>query len=249
MPTFAFLDLDGTLVRTNLVHIAVHHAARRASWGGRAANLLGLAAAAPALAALDKLSRTAFQDLFFRGFAELSEDRLRFLGEHAAEHVLTANLREGSLDLLDRIRAAGHEPVLVTGNLAHVVKPFARHLGIRHTASNRLELRHGVATGRLAPPLRTGANKASFIRAFCAKHDAEPEACHAYADAIADLPMLASVGHPCAVHPDLSLLSEARGNQWPVLDLEPSKAKGIPTVMAEAVDRRVSALVDRAVNR
>ncbi len=249
MPTPAFLDLDGTLVRSNLMHIAMHHAARRATLSGRAANLLGLAAAAPALAALDKLSRSAFQDLFYRGFAGLSEDRLRYLGEHAAEHVLLANLRDESRDLLDRIRRAGLTPVLLTGNLAHVVEPFARHLGIELWFSNQLEVRDGFATGKLAPPLRSGANKAGVIRQVCADLGATADACYAYSDAIADLPMLAAVGHPCAVHPDLGLRSEARSHDWPILTLDhvtPPKlgARSVGALM----ERRIEDLLSRAVS-
>lgn len=223
MPRYAFLDLDGTLVRTNLGHIAAHHAARRASLSGRVAGLGALAASAPMLMGLDMVSRSAFQEVLFRHFRGLSADRLRWLGEHFAEHVLIENLRAGVPDLLDRLRKAGLEPVLTTGSLAHVVAPFARHLGITHWAANRLEVHGGAATGRLVPPVMSGARKAAWIREFCDRHGADLAECHAYTDSGADLPMLAIVGHPCAVHPDRELLLEARAMQWPIVDLEQAR--------------------------
>jgi HAD superfamily hydrolase (TIGR01490 family) len=220
VPALVFLDLDGTLVRSNLVHVALHHGARRATWVGRAGHVMGLALGAPGLAVLDRVSRSAFQDILFRSFQGLSEDRLRWLGEHAVEHMLMPRMRAGTPDLLDRLRRADLEPVLVTGNLAHVVAPFAKALGIARWYANALEMHRGEATGRLAPPLRTGANKAAIIRAECAEHGVDPEDCHAYSDSFADLPMLSAVGHPCAVHPDVGLREEARANHWPILDLD-----------------------------
>ena len=42
----------------------------------------------------------------------------------------------------------------------------------------------------------------------------------AYSDSFSDYPMLAVVGHPTAVNPDLRLRSIARSYDWPVLDLD-----------------------------
>ena len=221
MPRYAFLDLDGTLVRSNLAHISVHHQARRPSLAGRFGSLAALAASAPSLVALDKVSRSAFQEVLYRGFRGLSEDRLRYLGEHAAEHVLITHLRAGTRSLLDRLKRAGLEPVIVSGSLAHVVAPFCQRMGIEHFASNKLELgSDGYATGRLVPPVFSGVRKAAWMREFCHARGADTDACHAYTDSAADLPMLAVVGHPCAVHPDRGLELEARAMQWPIIDLE-----------------------------
>lgn len=227
---YAFLDLDGTLVRTNLAHVSVHHQARRQTLTGRAAALSGLAMSAPALLALDKLSRSAFQELLYAGFRNLHEDRLRWLGEHAAEHIYEANLRQGTRSLLDRLRKAGLEPVIVSGSLHHVVEPFCKRMGIAHFASNKLEIRDGLATGRLVPPIMSGARKAAWMREFAESHGALLSECHAYSDSAADLPMLAIVGHPCAVHAERALKMEAKANHWPVIDLEDGRDIAEPLV-------------------
>jgi HAD superfamily hydrolase (TIGR01490 family) len=234
MAKFAFLDLDGTLVRANLAHVAVHHQARRTTLTGRLGALTGLAASAPALLALDKVSRSAFQEVLYAGFRGISADRLRWLGEHAAEHVYEANLRDGVRDLLDRLRKAGLEPVLVTGSLAHVVEPLSKRLGIVHWTSNRLEIHDGVATGRLVPPVMSGSRKAAWVRDFAETHGALLSDCHAYSDSAADLPMLAVVGHPCAVNPERALQLEARAMHWPVVDLDEGRAHTEPLLRTDA---------------
>lgn len=234
MPKYAFLDLDGTLVRANLAHVSVHHQARRMSLSGRIASIAGLAASAPALLALDRVSRSAFQELLYAGFRGIHEDRLRWLGEHAAEHVYEANLRDGTRSLLDRLRKADLEPVIVSGSLEHVVRPFAARLGIAFFACNRLEIRDSFATGKLVPPVMSGAQKAKWMREFADLHGAKLTDCHAYSDSAADLPMLAVVGHPCAVHPDRPLLLEARANHWPVIDLEGGRP--VPEPLIQTAD-------------
>lgn len=219
-PRYAFLDLDGTLVRSNLAHVSIHHQARRQTLSGRAASIAGLALSGPGLLALDRVSRSAFQQVLYAGFAGISRDRLRWLGEHAAEHVYLANLRKGTPGFLDRLRRAGLEPVLVTGSLAHVVEPLAKLLNIERWAANQLEIRDERATGRLLPPVMSGARKAQWMRELCESTGALLAECHAYTDSAADLPMLAIVGHPCAVHPESALLYEARAMQWPVIQLD-----------------------------
>ena len=49
--------------------------------------------------------------------------------------------------------AAGADVVLVSQGLEHVMKPLARHLGVKRVVANRLEFRDGVATGRLLEPV------------------------------------------------------------------------------------------------
>ena len=46
-----------------------------------------------------------------------------------------------------------HEVVLVSQGLEHVMRPLARHLGVKWVIANRLEFRDGIATGRLLEPV------------------------------------------------------------------------------------------------
>jgi phosphoserine phosphatase len=77
----------------------------------------------------------------------------------------------------------------------------------------------GRATGKVIPPIIEGANKANVVREYCEKHDLELSKCHAYSDSASDYAMLAVVGRPTAVNPDLRLRALARSYNWPVLNV------------------------------
>jgi phosphoserine phosphatase len=57
------------------------------------------------------------------------------------------------------------------------------------------------------------------MRDYARAHDVDLAESWAYTDSYSDYPMLAVVGHPTAVNPDLRLRSVARSYDWPVLDL------------------------------
>lgn len=77
----------------------------------------------------------------------------------------------------------------------------------------------GVATRKVIPPIIEGAYKANAIRDYCVKHKLRLDKCYAYSDSGSDYPMLAVVGRPTAVNPDVRLRSLARAYNWPILDL------------------------------
>jgi phosphoserine phosphatase len=78
---------------------------------------------------------------------------------------------------------------------------------------------NGKATGRVLPPIVEGAHKARVIRDYCVRYDLDLDQSYAYSDSASDYPMLAVVGRPTAVNPDLRLRSLARSYEWPILDL------------------------------
>ena len=72
----AFYDVDGTLVKTNVVHVYAYYAMNRGSLLGMAGRTLATAASVPLFAAMDALDRKTFNEFFYRYYAGLSEDRL-----------------------------------------------------------------------------------------------------------------------------------------------------------------------------
>ena len=58
------------------------------------------------------------------------------------------------------------------------------------------------------------------MRDYARRHGLDLGGSWAYSDSFSDFPMLAVVGHPTAVNPDLRLRSIARSYDWPVLDLD-----------------------------
>lgn len=216
----AFFDVDGTLIRTNLVHIYAYYAFNTGSLADMAMRAGKLFGSIPAWMAIDKVSRRAFNRAFFRAYKGISEDRLHILSEELFEEVISVNIVPGAVRILEQCKAIGARIVLVTGGLDMTMEPLARHLGVDDVISNRLEFVRGKATGNVVPPLVEGATKAAAMRAWAAREGVDLDRCAAYSDSWSDYPMLAVVGRPTAINPDLRLRNAARDYQWPVVDTD-----------------------------
>jgi HAD superfamily hydrolase (TIGR01490 family) len=213
----AFYDLDGTLVDLNLVHAAVFTLANVGEWSGRVSYLLGFAARIPRLYIAEQRDRRLLNTVLFEAFKGISRDRLFSLGEEYCERILVGHLFPHAVELLEANRAAGIEPVLVTGSPAFIVAPLAHHLGIADFAANRFVFSRGRATGRLAEPVMAGDEKAVWCADYAAARDIDLADCWGYADSHYDTAFLAALGHPVAVNPDRRLRAAALSRQWPVL--------------------------------
>jgi HAD superfamily hydrolase (TIGR01490 family) len=219
MAAAAFYDLDGTLVRTNLVHAFAYNAKNQQGLWRSLTRTVTTAASVPLFFAADFYSRRLFNDVFFRMYRGESEDRLRYLSDELFENAIKPNIFPGAYELIDKSKRLGLRQVLVTGALDLTVKPLAKHLGIDYAVTNRLEYVDGKATGRLLPPIMAAATKASWIRTYAEKEGLNLSDCYSYSDSMSDLPMLSIVGHPTAVNPDFRLRSTALQHDWPILDL------------------------------
>jgi HAD superfamily hydrolase (TIGR01490 family) len=219
MAAAAFYDMDGTLVRTNLVHAYAYNARNQQGLWRSVTRTISTALRVPAFMAADFYSRRLFNDVFFGRYKGESEDRLRYLAEELFENVIRPSIFPGAYELIDKSRRLGLRQVLVTGALDLTVRPLARHLGIDDAVTNRLEYVDGKATGRLLPPIMAAATKASWMRVYAEKEGLSLSECYSYSDSMSDLPMLSVVGHPTAVNPDFRLRNTALQHDWPILDL------------------------------
>lgn len=216
----AFYDLEGTLVRTNLVHTLGFYARNQPSLLNSlkksAATLISL----PVFAVTDQYSRKVFNDLYFKRYKGQSEDRLRFFAHELFKTVLKPAIFPGTYELLEKSRSLGLRQVVVTGALDISVNHLMTHLGITEYVANRLEFVNGLATGRLLPPVMAAATKASWIRVYAEREGISLSDSYAYTDSISDLPMLSIVGHPAAINPDMRLRQTALHHDWPILSLK-----------------------------
>ena len=219
MAAAAFYDLDGTLVRTNLVHVFGYNARNQQGLWNSVVRTATTMASVPLFAAADFYSRRLFNDLFFKRYKGESEDRLRYLSEELFENILKPSIFPGAYELIDKSKRLGLRQVLVTGAIDFTVLPLARHLGLDDWVCNRLEFVDGKATGRLLPPVMAAATKASWMRVYAEREGLNLSDCYSYSDSMGDLPMLSVVGHPAAVNPDYRLRNTALQHDWPILDL------------------------------
>ena len=217
MRAAAFYDVDGTLVGANVIHAYAYYALNDSTFSGKIGRTAKLAASLPMYAVADRLGRKFFNDIFYRNYAGLHEDRLWVLGEELFEKVIQKRLYREMLDLIKRSRQEGYQQVLVTGAIEQMVRPLARYLEVDAWFANQLEIENEKATGRLCPPVLAGPEKAAFIRRYALDHDLDLNACRAYADSASDIPMLSTVGRPIAVNPDSRLKATADAHDWPVI--------------------------------
>ncbi len=112
--------------------------------------VLVMALLRPFLYAVNRVAATRIVHAVLRG---ITRDRLDLLGEEEFEYNLKPLLKEEGVRRLKALQATGAELVLVSQGLEHVMRPLARHLGVRWIIANRLDFRDGVATGRLLSPV------------------------------------------------------------------------------------------------
>lgn len=215
----AFYDMDGTLVSTNLVHSYVFLARNGVSVSRSVLDTVKAVSKLPAFLVADRLSRAYFNELLYAGYAGTFQDRLLELAEEHFEEVLKPNIFPGVFELVESAKKEGLRQVIVSGSLDVLVAPLARYLGIDDVITNRLELKDGVATGRLMKPVVAGAVKARIIQEYARAFDVDLLESYAYSDSYSDYAMLAVVGRPAAVNPDRRLFRAAREQEWPVLDI------------------------------
>lgn len=215
----AFYDVDGTLIRANIVHAFAYYAFNQPTLTGSLVKTVKTMASLPLFWAADKLSRKMFNELFYRYYQGQSEDRLVILAEEMFEDAIQPTIYPGARDLIEESRRAGCRQVLISGGLDFTVRPLARHLNMDDFIANRLEFSGGYATGRLEKPFVAGATKATIIRDYAQKHGLDLARSWAYSDSYSDYAMLAVVGRPTAVNPDFRLRAVARSYDWPIMDL------------------------------
>jgi HAD superfamily hydrolase (TIGR01490 family) len=221
-PGAAFFDVDGTLIDSNIVHAFGWYARHQPTLLGSAKKTLKTAASLPLFVIADKISRRLFNELFYAYYAGEPEDRLHVLAEELFEEVIRPSIYPRAPELLAQARLAGLRTVIVSGGLDFIVRPLAQHLGVDDFIASSLEFERGYATGRLGRPFVAGALKAQLLRDYADAHRLDLRRSHAYTDSYADYAMLAVVGHPTAVNPDLRLLTVARSYDWPIIRLEPA---------------------------
>ena len=215
----AFYDVDGTLIRTNVVHAYGYYALNEGSVRGIIGRAASTVASLPLFGALNFIDRKVFNEFFYRYYQGLTEDRLLTLAEDMFEDVIRPAIFPRAQDLIDEARRAGCTVVLVTGALDFTMRPLARHFGADDLIANKMQFVGGVATGKVIPPIIEGANKANVIRDYCEEKGISLAKSHAYSDSSSDYAMLAVVGRPTVVNPDLRLRALARSYNWPILDV------------------------------
>jgi HAD superfamily hydrolase (TIGR01490 family) len=213
----SYFDVDGTLVRTNLVHPTLFYLLNQSTPFETARKLGRALLRGPSMAWAEALDRRRFNELLYSVYQGVSDDRLQVLSQEVYEKVVRPALYPFALELVAEAKRAGRQVVLVSGELDSILRHLADEVGADHVIANRLEMDNHVATGKLLSPVVAGPTKARLIRDHARTQGFDLDDCYAYSDSYSDVPMLSVVGHPSAVNPDLRLKYLAQSYGWPVL--------------------------------
>jgi putative phosphoserine phosphatase/1-acylglycerol-3-phosphate O-acyltransferase len=144
----------------------------------------------------------------------------------AAAVELATLLLPGAAKAIEEHRAAGRLLVMATTSPMPFVEPFAELLGFDATVATQWEREDGpdgeVFTGRMLGPFVWGRTKADAIAAWAREHGVDLAGSWAYSDSYFDSSLLAMVGNPVCVNPDLTLRLTATIRGWPVTHFDRS---------------------------
>jgi len=136
-------------------------------------------------------------------------------------------LLPGAAKAIAEHRAAGRRLVMATTSPLVFVEPFADRLGFDGVVATRWERTVGpegdeVFTGRMSGDFVWGRSKADAVSLWADQHGGNLAESWAYSDSYYDAPLLAMVGHPVVVNPDVQLRVAATIRGWPVTHFDRS---------------------------
>lgn len=214
MKTAAFVRVEETLLGAHEVAASFYMALNAPGLARRIGRLGALMGSLPAMAVLGLEDRRALRRLAYLHFRGLGEDRVAILARELYERHLTTRVRDHGRRLVARAQSEGHTVVLITSGLEDALRPLAERLGADELVGYRLEYRDGVATGKVDDP-----RGPDWVTRFAGERNFNLRASYAYGVDLDDVPLLSSVGFPCAVNPGRRLRRTAEDARWPVLEV------------------------------
>jgi HAD superfamily hydrolase (TIGR01490 family) len=202
----AVFDVDGTLVRQSTERLFFFFLIWR-----------GVIPPARALAfgkqlALNRAARHSNKS-YLQGFQPPHIDGL---AQECYHQLIRPRLSRAGRSCLRTHRQQGHHIVILTGSLECLMLPLQQELQAPWLIATRLQTCQGRITGHIAGLHPRGDNKLRLLRELSQAAGFDLSRSYAYADHIADLPLLEQVGQPVAVNPSRSLRRVAREKSWPV---------------------------------
>lgn len=233
----AFFDMDGTLLSSNVIETYLWVRLQELSPAERLGELGRIATRLPGLVRAERRERSAFLRSIYREYAGARlADLDSVVDEVLTDHVLS-RLAPRAVRRIREHRAAGHATVLITGAirpLTRPVTPLFDHIEAADLAADD----SGICTGFLAASPLVGESRAAWMQHWAAAEGIDLAQSYGYADSHSDLPLLAAVGRPVAVSPDVSLARHARRQHWTIVDWASSDAASRPVNPAGTITSR-----------
>jgi putative phosphoserine phosphatase/1-acylglycerol-3-phosphate O-acyltransferase len=230
--SLAVFDLDRTLITSSSATVFRHHLAEHGLGGAHDLPLVDVF--------------TRFYEQFGETWLMMQPARLASRAANgwsvatveaamrAAADELVGMLLPGAAAAIEQHRAAGRQLVMATTSPLVFVKAFADRLGFDDVVATQWERTVGadgdeVYTGRMSGPFVWGRSKADAVAQWADEHRSDLADSWAYSDSYFDAPLLALVGHPVVVNPDLQLRLAAAVRGWPVTHFD--RSEGVSKIL------------------
>ena len=163
------LDMDGTLLSSNVVETYLWSRLPEQSLIERAGTLSQVALRLPLLLSAERKDRGVFLRQFYRRYEGANLAALeQFVDERMAPFILDRTSPEAIRRIREH-RDAGHTTVLLTGVIRPLTRPF-EGLFDRIVAADLATDDNGICTGFLTGPPMVGESRSAWLHHFAALH-------------------------------------------------------------------------------
>lgn len=214
----AFFDVDGTILRGNIVEYYARLRQLRMSSFARGLWTAWFVLRIPFYVALDLFSRRWFARVLYRNYRKLTVSELNQGLPGLFEFYIEPRIFPEAVLQISKHRSEGYDVVLVSGSIAPIVRGIAERVGATEFICCHLQEKEGHFTGELQDGPMTDQEKARVVKQYIEERGLEAAHCFGYADSLDDIPMLECVGHPKVVNPDRRMLVQAERRGWDILE-------------------------------
>lgn len=212
--TVAFFDVDGTLLKSTIVHYYIWMRSAQIPFLLKHLWLIGFLPKIVYYLILDRVSRPRFNEVFYRNYRGMNVEQIKGLSAEMFEAYLRPKIFSEAVSQIQEHKEQGTAVALVTGSLDFIVQPIADYLTVDFVLAPQLHEVDGQFTGELTTAPLIGAEKAKVIQTYAEQHEISLEESYAYGDSQSDLPMLECVGNPVVVNPGKALREKALKSGW-----------------------------------
>ena len=210
----AFFDVDGTLLKSTIVHYYIWMRFKETPFLLKHLWLVGFLPKIVYYLILDRISRPRFNQVFYRNYRGMNAAETKGLSTEMFEAYLRPKIFSAAITQIQEHKEQGTAVVFVTGSLDFIVQPIADYLDVESVLAPQLGEQNGQFTGELTTVPLIGAEKAKAMQTYAEQNGISLEDSYAYGDSQSDLPMLECVGNPVVVNPGKALREKALTSGW-----------------------------------
>lgn len=166
-----------------------------------------------------ELDIIAYSEFVFAVLARETPERLAAWQREFMQEKVAAMMLPKGRELVERHRAQGHRPLIITATNRFITAPIAAAFGVDDLIATEPEMRAGRYTGKVAGIPCYQHGKIERLRQWLAQTGESLAGAWFYSDSRNDIPLLEVVDHPVAVDPDEALRAHAASRGWAVLSL------------------------------